>query len=68
LECKVHSIQQIGENRIILGIVHRVQVRNEFFDVETLRVRGDLFHPIGRMAVPDWYCRTSGLFEMARPR
>jgi flavin reductase (DIM6/NTAB) family NADH-FMN oxidoreductase RutF len=68
LECKVHSIQQIGENRIILGIVHRVQVRDEFFDVETLRVRGDLFHPIGRMAVPDWYCRTSGLFEMARPR
>ena len=23
LECKVHSIQQIGENRLVLGIVHR---------------------------------------------
>jgi flavin reductase (DIM6/NTAB) family NADH-FMN oxidoreductase RutF len=68
LECKVHSIQLIGENRIILGIVHRVQVREEFFDPETLRVRGDKFHPVGRMAVPNWYCKTSDLFEMVRPK
>ena len=68
LECKVHSIQQIGENRLVLGIVHRVQVREEFFDLSTLRVRGDLFHPIGRMSVPNWYCKTDALFEMVRPR
>lgn len=67
LECKVHSIQEIGENRLVLGIVHRVQVREEFFDTHTLRVRGDLFHPIGRMSVPNWYCKTADLFEMARP-
>lgn len=68
LECKVHSIQQIGENRLVLGIVHRVHVREEFFDVETLRVRGEKFHPVGRMSVPNWYCRTDGLFEMVRPQ
>lgn len=68
LECKTHSIQQIGENRIVLGIVHRVQVREEFFDMETLRVRGELFHPVGRMSVPNWYCKTSDLFEMVRPK
>ena len=68
LECKVHSIQQIGENRLIFGIVHRVQVREEFFDSDTLRVRGDRFHPVGRMAVPNWYCKTSDLFEMVRPK
>lgn len=68
LECKVHSIQQIGENRLVLGIVHRVHVREEFFDTATLRVRGDKLHPIGRMAVPNWYCRTSDVFEMVRPR
>lgn len=68
LECKVHSIQQIGENRLVLGIVHRVQVREEYFDTETLRVRGDLFHPVGRMSVPNWYCKTDSLFEMVRPR
>ena len=67
LECKVHSIQQIGENRLVLGIVHRVQVKEKFFDLQTLRVRGDLFHPVGRMSVPNWYCKTDALFEMARP-
>ena len=68
LECKVHSMEQIGENRLVLGIVHRVQVREEFFDTDTLRIRGDLFYPIGRMSVPNWYCKTADLFEMARPR
>jgi flavin reductase (DIM6/NTAB) family NADH-FMN oxidoreductase RutF len=68
LECKVHEIQRIGENRLVLGIVHRVQVREEFFDTGSLRVRGELFHPLGRMSVPDWYCRTGDLFEMPRPR
>jgi len=68
LECKLHDIQRIGENRLVLGIVHRVQVREEFFDVEALRVRGEKFHPIGRMSVPSWYCKTSELFEMIRPK
>jgi flavin reductase (DIM6/NTAB) family NADH-FMN oxidoreductase RutF len=68
LECKVHSIQRIGENRLVLGIVHRVQVREEYFDPETLRVRGEKFHPVGRMSVPNWYCRTGDLFEMIRPK
>ena len=67
LECRVHSIQMIGTNRLVLGIVHRVQVREEFFDAEKLRVRGEKFHPIGRMSVPNWYCKTDQLFEMVRP-
>jgi flavin reductase (DIM6/NTAB) family NADH-FMN oxidoreductase RutF len=67
LECKVHSIQYVGNNRLVLGIVHRVQVREEFFDPETLRVRGEKFHPIGRMSVPNWYCKTRDLFEILRP-
>jgi len=67
LECKVHSIQHVGNNRLVFGIVHRVQVREEFFDPQTMRVRGEKFHPIGRMSVPNWYCKTSDLFEMRRP-
>lgn len=67
MECKVHSVQLIGENRLVLGIVHRVHLRDEFFDEKTLRVRGEIFHPIGRMSVPNWYCRTNDLFEMIRP-
>ena len=68
LECKVHSIQEIGTNRLVLGIVHRVHVRDEILDAEKLRIRQELYHPIGRMAVPDWYCHTKDLFEMERPR
>jgi flavin reductase (DIM6/NTAB) family NADH-FMN oxidoreductase RutF len=67
LECHVHSIQQIGENRLILGIVNRVQVRKAFFDEKRQRIRGEKFHPLGRMGGPDGYCRTDGLFEMKRP-
>lgn len=67
LECKVHEIQIIGTNRLVLGIVHRVWVQDEFFDAEKLRVRGDRFHPIGRMSVPNWYCTTDAVFEMVRP-
>ena len=68
LECGVHSIQMIGENRLVFGIVRRVKIREELFESESLRVRGELFHPVGRMSVPDWYCRTNDLFEMKRPR
>jgi flavin reductase (DIM6/NTAB) family NADH-FMN oxidoreductase RutF len=68
LECRVHSIQEIGANRLVLGIVERAHVRDELIDPATLRIRGECFHPIGRMAVPDWYCRTADLFEMPRPR
>lgn len=67
LECNVHSIQQIGENRLIFGIVHRVHLRNSLYDRKTRRVRGANFHPVGRMSVPDWYCRTGDLFEIRRP-
>lgn len=68
LECRLHEIRRVGNNRLVTGIVHRAWVRDELFDRETLRVRGDRFHPIGRMAVPDWYSRTGDLFEMKRPR
>lgn len=68
MECKVHSIQEIGANRLVLGIVHRVHVRDEIIDAETLRIRQEVYHPIGRMATPDWYCYTKDLFEMPRPR
>ena len=67
LACKVHEIQTIGTNRLVLGIVHRVWVQEELFDVEKLRVRGDRLHTVGRMSVPNWYCHTTDLFEMVRP-
>ena len=67
LECKEWGTLQIGGNRLIIGLVKRVQVRDELFDPKTLRIRSEHFHVIGRMASPNWYCRTQNRFEMIRP-
>jgi len=67
LECTEWGTLNIGENRVVIGIVKRVHLRDELFDVETGRVRGEKLHLIGRMAAPHWYCRTRDRFEMIRP-
>lgn len=67
LECAEWGTLQIGGNRLIIGLVKRVHVRDELFDPATLRIRGERFRPVGRMASPDWYCRTDDRYEMKRP-
>jgi flavin reductase (DIM6/NTAB) family NADH-FMN oxidoreductase RutF len=67
LECVEWGTLQIGGNRLIIGLVKRVHVRDELFDSQTQQIRSELFLVIGRMASPNWYCRTSDRFEMKRP-
>ncbi len=67
LECVEWGTLQIGGNRLVIGLIKRVYVRDELFDPQTQRIRGELFHVVGRMASPDWYCRTTDRFEMKRP-
>ncbi len=67
LECTEWGTLEIGRNRIIIGLVKRVQVRDELIDPDKLRIRSERFHVIGRMAAPNWYCRTGDRFEMVRP-
>ena len=67
LECKEWGTLEIGGNRLIIGLVKRVHVRDDLFDPETLRVITERYHPLGRMASPSWYCRTDDRFEMERP-
>ncbi len=67
LECAEWGTLQIGGNRVVIGLVRRVHVRDALIDPETLRIRSEEFHVIGRMASPNWYCRTRDRFEMARP-
>jgi flavin reductase (DIM6/NTAB) family NADH-FMN oxidoreductase RutF len=67
LECTEWGTLQIGGNRLIIGLVKRVHVRDELFDPEKLRIRTENFQVIGRMASPHWYCRTRDRFEMIRP-
>lgn len=67
LECAEWGTLQIGDNRLVIGLVKRVHLRDELFDLETRRVRSEQLHLIGRMASPHWYCRTRDRFEMQRP-
>lgn len=68
LECRHHSIIEIGDNRLIIGEVLRVHVRDGVFDPETWLVKPGNYQPIGRMQSPNWYCRTADMFEMRRPK
>lgn len=67
LECTEWGTLQIGGNRLVIGLVKRIHVRDELFDPQTQRIRSERFHVIGRMASPHWYCRTMDRFEMKRP-
>jgi len=67
LECKEWGTLHIGDNRMVIGLIKRVHLRDELFDAEKKRVRTDRLFLIGRMASPHWYCRTRDRFEMIRP-
>jgi flavin reductase (DIM6/NTAB) family NADH-FMN oxidoreductase RutF len=67
LECLEWGTLQIGGNRLIIGLIKRLHVRDELFDAEKQRIRAEHFHVIGRMSSPHWYCRTRDRFEMIRP-
>lgn len=68
LECKSHSIVEIGDNRLIIGEVLRVHVREGILNADTWMVNADAYRPIGRMQAPGWYCHTTAMFEMKRPK
>lgn len=67
LECTEWSTLEIGRNRIVIGVVHRIWARDGVIDPVSFLVNGDSFRPIGRMQVPSGYCRTRDRFEMERP-
>jgi flavin reductase (DIM6/NTAB) family NADH-FMN oxidoreductase RutF len=68
LECKEWGTLQIGNNRVVIGLVKRLHLRKDLFDAEKKRVHSDRLFLIGRMAAPHWYCRTRDRFEMIRPK
>jgi len=67
LECKEWGTLNIGDNRVVIGLVKRLHLRDELFDPERKRVNSDRLFLIGRMASPHWYCRTGDRFELIRP-
>jgi flavin reductase (DIM6/NTAB) family NADH-FMN oxidoreductase RutF len=67
IECVEWGTLQIEGNRIVIGLIKRLHVREELFDAEKKRIRNEKYHVVGRMAVPHWYCKTRERFEMIRP-
>jgi flavin reductase (DIM6/NTAB) family NADH-FMN oxidoreductase RutF len=67
LECLEWGTLQIGDNRVVIGLIKRLHLRDELFDPEKRRVHTEKLLTIGRMASPHWYCRTRDRFEMIRP-
>ena len=67
LECRNLGIFEIGRNRLVIGEVLRVHVRDGILDPATWLVNPARYQPIGRMQSPHWYCRTADQFEMRRP-
>ncbi|HEY9172381.1 MAG TPA: flavin reductase family protein [Verrucomicrobiae bacterium] len=67
LECTEWGTLHIGENRVIIGVVKHLHLRDELFDPVKRRVVSSKLNLIGRMASPHWYCRTRDRFEMVRP-
>lgn len=68
LECRVAEIATVGNNRVVLGEVVYVHLRDELWDAEKKYVRTEDAHLIGRMHGGGWYVRTSDRFLMDRPR
>jgi flavin reductase (DIM6/NTAB) family NADH-FMN oxidoreductase RutF len=68
LECVEWGTLQIGGNRMVIGLIKRLHVRDELFDLEKKRVHTGKLLTIGRMASPHWYCKTGERFEMIRPQ
>ena len=67
MECTEWGTLQIGGNRVIIGLIKYVHVRDELFDAGKRRINTDKLSMIGRMASPHWYCKTRDRFEMIRP-
>ena len=51
----------------ILAKQKAAHIRDGILDPDTLHLQTEMFLPVGRMAAPDWYCRTSNQYEIKRP-
>lgn len=67
LECTVRQLIALGEDRsLVIGNIHAMHLRDEFWDAERRYVRTAEMKLIARMHGRGWYARTSDLFHMAR--
>jgi flavin reductase (DIM6/NTAB) family NADH-FMN oxidoreductase RutF len=66
LECREHTTLSIGRNRIVLGEVLHLHIRDELVDAEKMHVHSEKMHAIGRMHGAGGYARTDDIFHIPR--
>ena len=66
LECREWSTMEIGRNRLVIGTVELLHVRDGVIDPDTFRTNGDQYHPLARMHGLNGYARTRDYFEIER--
>lgn len=63
LECRTWQVINVKDERqLVIGEGLRFHLRDELWDTKAMRVRMDLYHPVGRMFA-DRYCRTADRME-----
>lgn len=67
LECELHSIQEIGQNRLIIAKVVHAAIDDTFYDAETGAIDTAAMQLVGRMHGSAGYCSTGDLFDIERP-
>jgi len=68
LECTLHKIEMIGNNRLIYGLIGKAHVRDGLLDPETHYIAPPAYKPIGRMQGPDGYVYCRDRFTLRWPR
>ncbi len=65
MECKHLQEIKIGENRMVIGEILHLHIKDGILDPETLHLNPEAnYAPLGRMASPDNYCRTIDQFRL----
>ena len=67
LACRTHRVEEIGNNRLVVGEVLGGVFRDGLVDPESLRVDVGAFAPLGRLGGAGGYARMTDRLEMARP-
>ncbi len=66
LECRLHSVLEIGNNRVVIGEVLELHIRDEFINPEKLYVDSSGLDLLARMGGAGGYATTRDRLEKAR--
>jgi flavin reductase (DIM6/NTAB) family NADH-FMN oxidoreductase RutF len=65
-ECREVQTLEIGRNRVVVGEVLHMHIRDDLIDAEKLYVHTEKLHAVGRMHGAGWYTHTSEIFQIPR--